>query len=277
MSLEAVVDPSCTLSYGIVQPGEDYLDGLPVVRPTDLGAKLIHLDGLKRSNPKLAEGYRRTTLQGGELLLCVRGSTGVVSVAAPELRAANVTRGIVPVRFNSDYVLPELGYYLMKSEYVQSQIREKTYGAALMRVNIRDLRALTLLVPSLREQSLMALTMCELDTEVQRLTHLYERKLAALEELKKSLLQQAFSATWSMSRRDWTLFVADMREACDKIAAYTSGMDFEVFCADPRGGCRRPQSRNHRRGVQWHPRGSEASEARHRLASHQGPAQSDRA
>jgi len=37
-----------------------------------------------------------------------------------------------------------------------------------------------------------------------------------------------------MSRRDWTLFVADMQEACDKIAAYTSGMDFEAFCADPR-------------------------------------------
>jgi len=37
-----------------------------------------------------------------------------------------------------------------------------------------------------------------------------------------------------MSRRDWTLFVADMQEACDKIAAYTSGMDFEAFCADSR-------------------------------------------
>lgn len=37
-----------------------------------------------------------------------------------------------------------------------------------------------------------------------------------------------------MSRRDWTLFVADMQEACDKIAAYTSGMDFEAFGADPR-------------------------------------------
>ena len=37
-----------------------------------------------------------------------------------------------------------------------------------------------------------------------------------------------------MSRRDWTLFVADMQEACDKIAMYTSGMDFEAFCADTR-------------------------------------------
>jgi type I restriction enzyme S subunit len=31
------------------------------------------------------------------------------------------------------------------------------------------------------------------ETETQRLESLYQRKLAALEELKKSLLQQAFS------------------------------------------------------------------------------------
>jgi type I restriction enzyme S subunit len=32
-----------------------------------------------------------------------------------------------------------------------------------------------------------------LEAEIQRLTRLYERKLAALEELKKSLLHQAFN------------------------------------------------------------------------------------
>jgi uncharacterized protein with HEPN domain len=37
-----------------------------------------------------------------------------------------------------------------------------------------------------------------------------------------------------MSRRDWTLFVADMQEACDKISLYVSGMDFVDFCADTR-------------------------------------------
>jgi type I restriction enzyme S subunit len=32
-----------------------------------------------------------------------------------------------------------------------------------------------------------------LEVETQHLTHLYERKLAALEELKKTLLHQAFN------------------------------------------------------------------------------------
>ena len=37
-----------------------------------------------------------------------------------------------------------------------------------------------------------------------------------------------------MSRRDWTLFIADMQEACDRISLYVSGMDFVDFCADTR-------------------------------------------
>lgn len=58
-SFEEVVHADCSLSYGIVQPGEEFADGLPIVRPTDLGAETIFLDGLKRINPKLADGYRR--------------------------------------------------------------------------------------------------------------------------------------------------------------------------------------------------------------------------
>lgn len=192
-SLEEVADANCSLSYGIVQPGNDFADGMPVVRPTDLTNKVIFLDGLKRINPKLAEGYKRTTLRGGELLLCVRGSTGVVAIAASELKAANVTRGIVPIRFNHSLLLPEFGFYLISSEQVQSQIRAKTYGAALMQINIRDLRVISISVPPLKEQATIAKQLDALYQETQRLANIFERKLAALEALKKSLLHQAFS------------------------------------------------------------------------------------
>lgn len=151
-TLEEVADSDCSLSYGIVQPGDEFVDGLPVVRPTDLTMKVIELSELKRIDPKLAAGYQRTTLQGGELLLCVRGSTGTISIASSELSGANVTRGIVPIRFKKTLLDTTFGYYLMIAEQVQSQIREKTYGAALMQINIRDLRNIVLTFPPLAEQ-----------------------------------------------------------------------------------------------------------------------------
>ncbi|MBK8039487.1 MAG: restriction endonuclease subunit S [Verrucomicrobiaceae bacterium] len=150
--LEEVADSDCSLSYGIVQPGEEFVDGLPVVRPTDLTMKVIELSELKRIDPTLAAGYQRTTLQGGELLLCVRGSTGTISVASSELSGANVTRGIVPIRFKKTLVDSNFGYYLMIADQVQRQIREKTYGAALMQINIRDLRNIEISFPPLAEQ-----------------------------------------------------------------------------------------------------------------------------
>ncbi len=192
-TLEEVAADNCSLSYGIVQPGEEYLDGMPIVRPTDLTTKVVHLSGLKRIDPKLAGGYKRTTLHGGELLLCVRGSTGVVSIASPELVGANVTRGIVPIRFDRSRLMPEFGFYLISSRPVQSQIREKTYGAALMQINIRDLRVISLSFPPLKEQETITTKLDSLHEETQRLASLYEQKLAALEALKKSLLHQAFT------------------------------------------------------------------------------------
>lgn len=190
--LEHAVAADCSLSYGIVQPGDEHPNGLPVVRPTDLTTRTICLDGLKRIDPKLSDNYKRTTLQGGELLLCVRGSTGTLAKAAPELIGGNVTRGIVPIRFNHALIIQDFGYYLMRSEAIQGQIREKTYGAALMQINIRDLRNILLSFPSLKTQREMVSKFDILSVDINRLEIIYQCKLAALKELKKSLLHDAF-------------------------------------------------------------------------------------
>lgn len=191
--LEDVVEATCTLSYGIVQPGAEYAGGSPVVRPMDLAPKVIVPEGLKRIDPRLADSYQRTTLKGGELLLCVRGSTGAMSVASPQLAGANVTRGIVPIRFDSAVVRQDFAYYLMSSGAVQEQVRQGTYGAALMQINIRDLRRIRVSFPPLGEQLAIALTLASMEVEVGRLETIYQHKLAALDTLKQSLLHHAFS------------------------------------------------------------------------------------
>lgn len=191
--LEALVASDCSLSYGIVQPGEDVPSGLPIVRPVDLGSKIVGVDGLKRIDPALARSYARTTLKGNDLLLCVRGTTGTVAIADSALAGANVTRGIVPIRFDPKSVVQELGYYLLRSGSVQDQIRAKTYGTALMQINIGDLRQIVLSFPPLDRQSQILEKLDKVHEYANQLATIYERKLTALEELKKSLLHQAFT------------------------------------------------------------------------------------
>lgn len=191
-TLEKLVAPSCTLSYGIVQPGDEVSGGLPVVRPVDLGAKIVYADGLKRIDPTLARSYARTTLEGSDLLLCVRGTTGTVAMADSALAGANVTRGIVPIRFEQQTISQDLGYYLLRSEPVQAQIRSKTYGTALMQINIGDLRKIVIAFPPMEKQAALVEQLDAIQAAADQLVDVYERKLGALDEIKKSLLHQAF-------------------------------------------------------------------------------------
>ena len=193
MVLAKAVAEDCSLSYGIVQPGSETEGGLPVVRPVDLDKPTITSSGLKRIDPERASSYQRTRLNGCELLLCVRGTTGTVAQASETLSGANVTRGIVPIRFAEDLVDQRFGYYLLRSGHVQSQIREKTYGAALMQINIRDLRKINLHVPALDKQKEMVTVLRQLEDNLNSLQDIYLQKLSSLEELKQSLLQKAFS------------------------------------------------------------------------------------
>ena len=194
--------PSCSLSYGIVQPGDDVPGGLPVVRPVDLSGKTVVADGLKRIDPALARSYARTTLEGDDLLLCVRGTTGTIAVAEPALAGANVTRGIVPIRFDPSTITQALGYYLMRSEPVQAQIRAKTYGTALMQINIGDLRKIVVGFPPPEKQTALVEQLDAIQESADQLSNIYGRKLAALEELKKSLLHHAFTGQLTANKAE---------------------------------------------------------------------------
>ena len=144
--LEDVVSEDCSLSYGIVQPGEGVKDGIPVVRPVDLVYNLVEPDYLKKTTIDIAKSYKRTTLKGGELLLCVRGTTGILSMASDRLNGGNVTRGIVPIWFKKD-IYKAFMFHQIKSDYVQTQIKEKTYGTTLLQINIKDLRKIKIILP----------------------------------------------------------------------------------------------------------------------------------
>lgn len=192
MRLEDLVTSDCSLSYGIVQPGDHTDDGVPVVRPVDLTSETLYRDGLKRVLPTLSDGYKRTILKGNELLLCVRGSTGKFSMAHPELAGANVTRGIVPIRFDDNRIQKRFAFYQFLSPIVQKQIKAATYGAALMQINIRDLKKIKMVVPTLENQRKIIGRLEAVYPELLRTAEIYENKLKNLYELKSAVLERSF-------------------------------------------------------------------------------------
>jgi type I restriction enzyme S subunit len=192
--LKEVVADSCPISYGIVQQGNHVDGGVPVVRPVDLHTKYVGKVNLKCTSKDISDSYKRTVLNGNEVLLCVRGTTGIVALATGELKGCNVNRGIVPLYFGDD-VDKLFIYYQLQAPFVQEAIEENTMGSALKQINIKDLRTLKLLVPPLEEQHRIVAKIEQLLPKVEEYGKAQDalNKLNAElpDRLKKSILQEA--------------------------------------------------------------------------------------
>jgi type I restriction enzyme S subunit len=84
-------------------------------------------------------------------------------------------------------------YYVLGSQLVFRQFDRLAAGSTVRNLNIDLASRVVLPVPPLDIQRAIVQEVEALAEETQRLTRVYERKLAALEELKKSLLHQAFN------------------------------------------------------------------------------------
>lgn len=83
-------------------------------------------------------------------------------------------------------------YYLLSSDIVQSQFIRLASGAIVKNIRSELVKSAVLPIAPLNQQRSIVAKLDELKEETQRLAALYEQKLAALAELKQSLLQQAF-------------------------------------------------------------------------------------
>ena len=76
----------------------------------------------------------------------------------------------------------------------KAQIKKYTTGAAQPQLPIKTLVNFTIPVPkTIEDQQTIVRQLDALRAETQRLEAVYQKKIADLEELKKSILQKAFS------------------------------------------------------------------------------------
>jgi len=84
-------------------------------------------------------------------------------------------------------------YYLLSSGFVQAQFARLASGSVVKNISGDLVKQAILPIPPLAHQHVIVEKLLAISAETQRLESLYQRKLAALDELKKSLLHQAFA------------------------------------------------------------------------------------
>ena len=84
-------------------------------------------------------------------------------------------------------------YYLLSSRFVQSQFAQLASGSVVKNISSDLVKKAVLPIPPLAHQHVIVKKLLEISAETQRLESIYQSKLIALDELKKSLMDQAFT------------------------------------------------------------------------------------
>ena len=172
--------------------------GYPSIRTPNIGKGVLILDNVNRvSEETYIEWTRRAIPQANDLILAREAPAGNVAVIPENLEVCLGQRTVLirpkKDKFNSAYLA-----YLLLSKDVQEAFLSHSRGATVEHINMKDIRAFKIYnLSSIETQQKIVQQLDKLSTETKRLEAMYQQKLDALEELKKSVLQKAFSGELS--------------------------------------------------------------------------------
>ena len=185
--LKKLIAKGDKVNYGVVQPGGEYLGGVPIVRVGDLKGLRVSTDGLKQIDPEIERQYVRSRLVGDEVLVACVGSIGLIALADDRVKGCNIVRAVARVRCGEKVNRQYLAAYLA-TPAIQSYFTQSTRTVSQPTLNIKQIEETTVLVPPI-----------ELQHEYSAIVLAYLRSLerqeaaqSATTDLFNSLVQRAF-------------------------------------------------------------------------------------
>ena len=138
------------------------------------------------------EMHKRLAPRINDILLAKNGTTGVAAIVDRDV-VFDIYVSLALLRALHQ-VLPTFLLYFINSTVAKGQFNKRLKGSGVPNLHLKEIREVTISFPrSLAEQKSIVYNLDALSSETQRLESLYQRKLTALEALKKSLLHQAFT------------------------------------------------------------------------------------
>ena len=138
----------------------------------------------------------------GEVLVNVRGTLGGVAVVPDHMAGWNVSREVAVVPVEAAVLDAEYAAFWIGSRTSQDWLSGVKKGAAYTGINIEDLRNLPVPLPGLEAQRAMVDDVLAIRDSSRRMEEIYKDKLAVIDELKQSVLRQAFSGALTAKYAD---------------------------------------------------------------------------
>ncbi len=186
--LADIVDQHDRLNYGVVQPGSDFVGGVPLIRVSDLNEGRVDRSGLKLIDPAIERDYRRSRIRGTEVLVSCVGSIGVVAVAGQDDVGSNVARAVARIPISDPLLRNYVAAYL-KTVQVQRYFTNELRTVSQPTLNIKQLGETLVRVPDKQRLLGIAALLTGIATQADQV----RRGLGAKASLFASLQSRAFS------------------------------------------------------------------------------------
>ena len=130
----------------------------------------------------------------GDVLITIMGTCGRCAVVPDEIPLAINTKHLCCITLDREKCLPEyLHSYFLHDLTARDYLTAHAKGSIMAGLNMGIISELPVRLPSLEVQAEIVKRFAGLSEETQRLETIYQHKLTALDELKKSLLHRAFN------------------------------------------------------------------------------------
>ncbi len=165
--------------------------GYPLITSKNLKREGLSFDDVKLiSEQDYRKINERSAVHKGDVLFAMIGTIGnpTLVMVEPNFAVKNVALFKIPKGQNGAFLK-----YFLDSGLVIAKMLNEAKGTTQKFVGLGYLRGFLINIPPITTQIEIVQELDALSRETQRLAALYQRKLGALDELKKSLLHQAFA------------------------------------------------------------------------------------
>lgn len=175
--------------------------GYPSIRTPNIGKGELIFENVRRVSQDTYEQWtRRATPEPGDLILAREAPAGNVGVI-PEGQKVCLGQRTVLIRPLKDEINSHYLSFMLLHPIMQKRLLAHSTGATVQHVNMKDIRNLAMSkLPPLSKQMVDVKILTDLKRQIFLLEKQYIKKLKRLGELKKSILQKAFSGELTNSK-----------------------------------------------------------------------------
>lgn len=167
-------------------------EGVPFISAKDVTSGKIDWNNIKYVVPELHEElYQRLAPQMDDVLLAKNGTTGVAAIVEEE-KIFDIYVTLAVLRPDKTVIFPRYLLNIVNSPICKNQFDEHLTGIGVPNLHLRDIKEVSLNVPSLEEQVEVIRIIDNIIEKDQQAKEAAEAVLSQIDTMKKAILARAF-------------------------------------------------------------------------------------